>query len=424
MKPHQNLFFYYAGSSKAVDGRDRQLEDNTTKAIVNLLELSARSDPEQRLLNRFFEWIGVQNDELSTVGFALQLSTIGKRRLAKASNKILLGIAPRLIDTEEATDSEEKRSRPDAWMWTDKSVVCIENKVVGTFGQAQLKAHMRELGQGAVQDLRTWREIYAFFADAMASMKAEDADAPTMVLLGQFLEYLRIIAYRQEIDMGEFDGFRPEHFSAFTYLDDEDAEDNRRQVKHYLGQFLDAVHEELPVPLKSFGRKHLGNIRSEDRSAWATLSQTEKMVHEPHYSFMIDGSSVCVRLLIEGSRPTRRAKKMIESNRNEFLKLLSQLRDFEIQLNRRWQVQAQIFDAKSTCSIMLDCVAPADVDYLVAKMNELEKPETQRGYFMIMIDRRFPFDLPEVRTKAFARTAAQVVENLTPIRLFLEGGAL
>lgn len=420
MKDHQNIFFYYAGSAKAVDGRTRQIEDNTTKALINLLELSTAADPEHRLLRRFLEWNDISYSSSRTPRFALQLASIGTTIIERAPKRILLGIAPSLIDEEIRPADDDAGSRPDAWIWTRDFVVCIETKVVGTFNPKQLATHLKTLGSGSKNLLRDWKSVYAFFADQLRRFQSEQADASSLLLLDQFVEYLRIIAYRQEIQMGEFDGFHPHHFAAFTFLDEEDAQDDRRRVKHYLGQFLEAVREAAEGDLKAFREVHLGNVKEADRISWGTLSRSEKMVHEPHFSFMIDGSSVRIRLLIEGMTPTREARSRIQGDKKKFLNLLKKLSDCELQLNRRWQLHAQRFRNVEAACIQLDCVDMADVDYVVEKMASLEMPGPERGYFMIIVGRTYSLDDPVVARPEFAAEAVKMMKRLTPLRLFLE----
>jgi hypothetical protein len=42
--PYKNIFFYYRGpsSERKVDQPDKQIEDNTTKAVINTLDYSER----------------------------------------------------------------------------------------------------------------------------------------------------------------------------------------------------------------------------------------------------------------------------------------------------------------------------------------------------------------------------------------------
>jgi len=49
--PHKNVFFYYRGPSsrKTDDEPDKQVEDNTTKALINTLDNSEKSLVEHLL---------------------------------------------------------------------------------------------------------------------------------------------------------------------------------------------------------------------------------------------------------------------------------------------------------------------------------------------------------------------------------------
>lgn len=420
--PHRNIFFYYAGSSSAVKGRERQIEDNTTKALVNLLELSSRSDPDGWLVRQFADFIGVTTLDAGPPRFALQRSTIGELAIERAKKRVLLGIAPRVDPDLKVDETKNEGSRPDAWIWFRDAVVCVENKVTGTFNSDQLAAHAKKLGPDANERLLSWREVYAFFAEQRAVAAKAHKGSVTAHLLDEFVAYLRIIAYRQEIDMGEFDGFRPEHFAAFTFLDDEEAEDNRKQVKHYLSQFVSAVREELPKSLASFNEQEVGNLRGDVRQhAWSTLSRAKPPVHEPHFSFSVGGDDVRINLLLEGARPTRRARRRIEKDPEKFLALLKELPGWTIIVKRRWQIQAQRYGKEEACTIELDRVGAIDVEYLIAKMKALEKKAKGQGYFELLVRRSFPIDAPEIRTKSFVAKTVSMLEQLRPLEEFLSG---
>ncbi len=419
MDPHRNIFFYYAGTAKAVGGRDRQLEDNTTKALVNLLELTANGDPEGQLTQNFIAYLEVSTSDSGAPDFALQRSTIGEIALARAKDKLLLGIAPKVDGNVDLPEVGDQSSRPDAWIWLRDAVVCVETKVVGTFDPKQLAAHANTLGAGARQSLLTWRNVYGFFADQLAAALETRPTSLTTVLLGQFIEYLRIIAYRQEINMGEFDGFRPEHFAAFTFRDREDTKDNQRRVKHYLGQFVSAVREELPASLSDFGHQQVGNLKADASHSWSTLSRGKKPVHEAHFSFAVGSDDFAVRLLLEGLKPTKMAKRAISERPERFLEILEKLGDWRIRVRRRWQVQPRKFKANDACVIELDSVRQIDVNYVLVKMNDLERKLEGQGFFMIIVERSFEIGDPAIGKKAFAGAVASMLEDLIPLERFL-----
>lgn len=420
MDPHRNIFFYYAGSSKASGGRNRQIEDNTTKALINLLEIATVADDDSRLLRDFLKFIGASGARPAGIRFALQKSTIGQAALKRAKKKVLLGIAPSAkAPASPPASSKKVSSRPDAWIWGRDFVVCVETKVVGTFDTDQLKRHQKTLGSGVRRVLLEWRDIYGFFVDQLAVASERHQNQESVLLLEQFLAYLRIIAYRQEIDMGEFDGFRPEHLEAFTFLDDEYSEDTRRQVKHHLSQYVDAVSKALPAGLRGFKYKNVGNLRSGARHVWATLSREKNPVHEPHFSFSVGSDEVGIRLLLEGKRPTQRALRNIEARPDEFLKLLRALPDWKIVLNRRWNIGVRRFAARRACMIELSWIQKADVEYLIRKMKDLGRKEKGKGLFMLVITRGYAVDAPELASKAFAKTAATALGELHPVEQFL-----
>ncbi|MCB9725563.1 MAG: hypothetical protein H6748_16060, partial [Spirochaetaceae bacterium] len=298
-----------------------------------------------------------------------------------------------------------------------------ETKVVGSFDPRQLAAHADTLGAMAEHRLVTWRQIYAFFADQLAHARQRRPTSLTTLLLEQFIEYLRIIAYRQEIDMGEFDGFRPEHFAAFTFRDREDAKDNQRRVKHYLAQFVSAVREQLPASLSEFSHQQVGNLRAEGSHSWSTLSRAAQPVHEPHFSFAVGSEDFSLRLLLEGQRPTRAAKRAIQADPDRFLQLLRGLPEWRLRIRRRWQIRPRRFEASDACIVELDCVQRIDVDYILQKMDDLERKVDGQGHFEIMIERTFQVGDPRIRDRSFAKHVASLLEELAPLERFLSGNS-
>ena len=82
---HSNIFSYFRGGSETEKDRVRQLENNTTKALVNTLEHCS-----PHVSARFLEWLGIPSP--GKVKFVQQKATIGDERIAKKKTKLLLAI--------------------------------------------------------------------------------------------------------------------------------------------------------------------------------------------------------------------------------------------------------------------------------------------------------------------------------------------
>jgi hypothetical protein len=419
MDPHQNLFFYYAGSSNVEGGRERQIEDNTTKALVNLLELSARFGKRSEIADPFLRWIGAGAKRGGFIRFALQRATIGEVALSRAKTKVLLGIAPLPLSAEVKLTPASGDSRPDAWIWGPDFAVCLETKVVGAFDVDQLNRHADTLGNLDPPLLKTWREVYEYFARALAALNRQPGSDTAKLLLTQFLEYLRTIAYRQGIMMEEFAGFRPDHFEACIVIQGEDAEDNRRSVQHYLRQFMDEVREQLPSSLSHFSYLKLGNVRVEYDHLWATLSRGKRPVQEAHYSLAIRGDEFVVRLLVESKSITEQAFKRLCARPEEFIKIASGLPEWDLHLMRRWADRPRLYLYEDVAKISLGWIGQADGDYLLKNIAELKALEDGIGLFALALKRPYPANSTTVQSKKFVATVINDMKQLIPIQRFL-----
>ena len=111
--PYRNIFYYYRGpSSKKEEHFDKQLEDNTTKALINTLESS-----EKRLLMSLLEKTEIDIKHLDRVAYDLQ------------------------VDVES--------SRPDALIQIDnKYDILIESKVDARLEKDQICRHLESISNG------------------------------------------------------------------------------------------------------------------------------------------------------------------------------------------------------------------------------------------------------------------------------------
>lgn len=229
---HENVFYYYRGLRQSrPDQYDRQLEDNTTKALINTLQ---HCDASVAL--KFLAWLGIEATE--KVAVQLQRATIGTARIRRASQRVLLGIVgdrgPRSGSDAAMQESlVDGDSRPDAWLYGEDFVVLIESKVgTASLNPSQMQAHLRKLlpnGRHRPKcQVRTWAEVRQFFAGCLHEMSGKDK-----WLVEQFNQYL------EWEGMTEFAGFEEWMFEFFV-REEKDTEE-KRLIRRTMEQFGEKI---------------------------------------------------------------------------------------------------------------------------------------------------------------------------------------
>ncbi|MGA2368812.1 MAG: hypothetical protein ABSF74_09635 [Dehalococcoidia bacterium] len=231
MDPHENIFYYYRGPTRVNESEkqfDRQLENNTTKALINLLYYSS-----EKALPQFVQLI---NSKLSNYtlpikqGSAYRFSLQRMPELCKtASNKVLITICG-----DPSSDSGEgKGGKPDAWIYIpDSMAIMIETKLGGLPSEAQIEGHLKEATWNRISTNRcnlSWSEIYESLS--------EDND----FLIRQFKQYLEVIG------MTPFKGFVEDDFNFFLSFDN----DYKRLIRSKLQQFGQLVMQNIPKEMRT-----------------------------------------------------------------------------------------------------------------------------------------------------------------------------
>ncbi len=346
MKDHHNVFFYYRGAPQSEVERDRQLENNTTKALINTLELA-----EPSVRRAFMEWLGIRAVE--PIDLELQLPTIGHARMTSSSQRLLLGLVPPWADsepktTQDCSDVSVPTSLPDAWIYGPGFAVLIESKVAGGLDAVQWQEHRCRLttdSQDPPQTLvRTWPEVHGFFRQLPQDLSASGIalDVRSLFLLGQFTRYLGLIG------MSKFAGIDLELLDCFSRRD----EDTKARVRGV----ITALAEEVLTGLhRSLGKEfyqdfQVGNLWREDDHTWAAFGpKANGYRHVAHQTIALNANGVDVFVNVELARAARRLAARIAQDRTGFRSLVKSLLPgesfwIEVQERRPKPDRPRIFD--------------------------------------------------------------------------------
>jgi hypothetical protein len=275
---HQNVFFYYRGPTQrtAAGAAERQVEDNTTKALVNLLEYGGRE------LTRSFVQRFVSPDPPNGAwSYLLQRGPT----LPDAPARFLLGLSASGTVPDVAPPAADAGSRVDGALFVPGSLlVALESKVGSAdLEPQQFAAHAQRW------DVDPASRVAARWIDVYRWARAEDGHEPVATfLLSQFAEYLELTG------LSPYGGFRHDDFDALAG----DEPVGRAQAKQRLAGIWEFVIDQLDRGETALlGELHSANLATGERRTsrqtnWAdrgrAVNFTLELAAEPDRQLELD----------------------------------------------------------------------------------------------------------------------------------------
>lgn len=311
--PHKNIFYYYRGPSKRVTDDiiyDTQVEDNTTKALINCFDNCSSS-----LLTHFLNY------------FNLDFDFIGKPQLLLQVSKT--------------------KSRPDAQIKAIQKSTYIENKIKAGLDLEQLTNHLAGIAKDDIllvitkEDIKDkiqglaqtkhirWLDVYNCFSDY------DQGNYKEKFLIKQFLEYLEVMG------LSDFKGFDNDDFDYFINKID----DYKPIIKDKFERFGYKVFDELRDEIKSiYSERYLGNVSKNAEQIWFGIRKPQnKNDVFRHCNFTIDMNSDVLRFNVvirdgkyKDKKPIGIFYRKIKNNFDQFLDLLKAFSsDYHLKVSKR-----------------------------------------------------------------------------------------
>jgi hypothetical protein len=296
--PHQNIFYYYRGPTRNNHSSfiDKQIEDNTTKSLINIMEF---------LYNNDFKYF---HEELLKY-LQFKNETVVEYRLQKAEDEsrpdALIKLKTYNIYFEIKTSKDDSDLRIDQIkkhlniLKSKDVLVVITNKnesinIVKTISDRRIK-HI------------TWNDIYKI---SLRLVKRYSESYKTHIsLLNHFINYLELQV------MTEFSGFKDEDF--YYFISDENNDYYKNVIKNKLNSIAYEVYRLLPKSLEKYSEIRLGNIHkkvdSEFKKAWVALKKPEDqddLLNQCNYTIEISSQGIEINAVVRNGRISEKRKPL------------------------------------------------------------------------------------------------------------------
>ena len=306
---HHNVFYYFRGPSKAASASEQeeaehqQVEDNTTKALINVLEHGA-PDLTASFLARFVPYAAAQGR--SPAAYFLQRGPDSD----PAEPTWMLGLSVLgELDPASISAPDVGGSRIDAAVQLRGSaLVLIEVKVVEYLDYQQLCRHAKRWRIPVLSSdprswpadgqwkLARWADVYRWARDALA----EVTDSVSRFLLQQFAEYLELVG------LAPFNGFREEHFEFFDAPPAGRSWATQSEIKTRLRGVWEAICEALTAEeVAALGEIHTNPLGLDDPNAVAQANWESEERDSTNISIELTSSELQVNLVAWTVAPAR-----------------------------------------------------------------------------------------------------------------------
>ncbi|MCH7722669.1 MAG: hypothetical protein IIC76_04905 [Bacteroidetes bacterium] len=387
--PYKNLFYYYRGPTSKPIHLEKQLEDNTTKALINTLEYSSNS-----LVVSFLSALNIPIKDKSSPQYDLQVST--------------------------------EISRPDALINLGKTNVFIECKVDAPLDKKQIKNHLRSIGKAhlvcitpreddrkilySIRDSRlrfiTWQKIYeAFYHLLINNNNIEN------LIVQQFVKYL------ESINMAPFNGFQKEDFDAFLNIEDDPQKELRNIVKNKLILYMEELRRELKN-IKSFkGLVHsVGNLNKDSKVVWGMICKppVESKVHQPQFQFTLNRNRFQIGVMLEGINPAKKLRKNIKNDLGGFYKILRKLDGFILEIHHKVNIDnlPKKFRHYPVATLRLGKeINKEDIGFILSKASQYK-------LFMFYCYKVVPRDDKHLNSRKFIHHSIKILNKIKPFYEF------
>jgi hypothetical protein len=414
--PHQNIFFYYRGPSKnrELSLYDFQVEDNTTKSLINVLEFCCQAGYED-LLNTFLKAINAPKRPVAS--FRLQ------KGLDDSRTDALIDLADYNIHIESKV-----RARLDISQ-IERHLTSIDSQdiLVVITNNRQDKKHISEIGDQRLRYL-DWAEVHKLCLKSVEAIRGDKHMVAILHLIEQFIDYMEVVV------MTEFNGFKNSDFDFWV--------DPNPYYVPILRKKLEAlatiIKEKLP---RDIGQEYSfikpGNIArsgKDERFAWVAIKRPKDgkdIFNQCNFTIEVSKSCLDINTVVRNGRthqmrtPIGVFYNKITNNPERFLQVIKGIKqEARIVVSRRLpragkrimpgnEKWVKFFDMK-----LSDIANKQDVLYLGDVLKKADKDPGAPGiHFRYSIDRGAKV---LVDPAALEKEIISTITEFKPILAYLE----